>query len=149
MAYRNGVQRATVTERKVPMHDPACAARVIEQIAAKYPVAYGACDCGAHQRMIERILNDKIDAVLEHTPECATQTRIPFDAAALVEKACGRFVRGAHAGQLRGWATLEVVTEGGWQRTAEAFRGGRVVRPGQILGITISDFTGKPYLEVR
>jgi hypothetical protein len=68
---------------------------------------------------------------------------------ALVETQCGRFVRGAKKGLLRGWASIEVVTEGGWKKSGPGERNGRVVRPGQILSINIGDdFSGKTYLEV-
>lgn len=73
----------------------------------------------------------------------------PFDATTLVEERCGRYVRGAHQGQLRGWAQVEVVTEGGWKKHSPGERNGRVVRPGQVLSVVISDFNGKPYLEVQ
>lgn len=72
----------------------------------------------------------------------------PFDATAMVEEHCGRFKRGAHAGKLRGWAEIEVVTEGGWKRNGPGERNGGVVRPGTVLGIRIVDFNGHPYLEV-
>jgi hypothetical protein len=73
----------------------------------------------------------------------------PFDAPALIEQRCGRFVRGAKKGLLRGWANIEVVTEGGWKRHGPGEGNGRVVRPGQILSINIGDdFSGKTYLEV-
>ena len=71
-----------------------------------------------------------------------------FDAKALVEERCGRFVRGAHVGKLRGWAEIEVVTEGGWRRYGPGERNGRVVYPRAVLGIRIVDFNGKPYLEL-
>ncbi len=72
----------------------------------------------------------------------------PFDAAALVEERCGRYRRGKHTGKLRGWASLEVVTVGGWKKDAPGYGHGRVVRPGQLLSVRISDFNGKSYLEV-
>ena len=72
-----------------------------------------------------------------------------FDAVALIEERCGRFVRGPKKGQLRGWAAIEVVTEGGWKKSGPGERNGHVVRPGQILSISIGDdFSGKTYLEV-
>ena len=70
------------------------------------------------------------------------------DAAALVQLSCGRYTRGKHVGKLRGWASLDVVTEGGWQRIGPGERNGRVVYPGTLLAVRIDDFNGKPYLEV-
>lgn len=70
----------------------------------------------------------------------------PFDAVSLVEKQCGRYVRGKHAGKLRGWATIRVVTEGGWLKLGPGQGHGRVVRPGTVLSVTIADFNGKQYL---
>src|SRR5262245_41870183 len=70
----------------------------------------------------------------------------PFDAAALVEQRCGRYVRGTHAGKLRGWASIEVCTVGGWRR--DGYETGRVMRPGEIGRIEITDFNGKKYLDV-
>lgn len=72
----------------------------------------------------------------------------PFDAAALLETQCGRYTRGVHAGQLRGWAEVEVVTEGGWKRSGPGERNGRVVRPGQVLSVRVTAYDGRPYLEV-
>ena len=84
--------------------------------------------------------------VIEHISAKYPQ---PFDATALVEESCGRYLRGKHAGKLRGWANIVVVTEGGWQRHGSGERNGRVVYPGAILSISIGDdFTGKTYLEV-
>jgi len=83
--------------------------------------------------------------VIEHVGSFYCQ---PFDAAKLVEERCGRYVRGKHAGKLRGWASLEVVTVGGWKKDAPGYGSGRVVRPGQLLSVRITDFNGKTYLEV-
>lgn len=154
MALRSGIQYASITVKQCPMHDEACAKRVIEQIAARYPVAYGKCDCDAGKRLCERVLSKphqeltSADLELEHTAVCDSRRAIPFNAAALVEEKCGRFVRGQHAGKLRGWAHIEVVTEGGWKKYGPGERNGRVVRPGQVLGIKIVAFGGKTYLEV-
>ena len=71
------------------------------------------------------------------------------EAAKLVEEKCGRYTRGQHVGKLRGWASIEVVTEGGWKKYGPGERNGRVVRPGTVLSIRIGDdFTHKTYLEV-
>lgn len=83
--------------------------------------------------------------VIEHI---GNQYPQPFDATALVEEKCGRFVRGKHVGKLRGWAEIEVVVVGGWKKDGPGYRNGRVVRPGTILGIRIVDFNGKSYLGV-
>lgn len=91
-----------------------------------------------------------------HDPVCAAKVAEHvarfyspgFDAAALLEERCGRFQRGAHAGQLRGWAKITICTEGGWLRHGSGERNGRVVYPGTVLGVEISDFNGKVYLAV-
>jgi hypothetical protein len=71
------------------------------------------------------------------------------DALRLIEERCGRFVRGRNKGRLRGWASIEIVTEGGWKKHGPGERNGRVVYPGTILGISIGDdFSGRTYLEV-
>lgn len=73
----------------------------------------------------------------------------PFDAMALIEEKCGRFVRGKHTGKLRGWATIEVVTVGGWKKDGPGYRHGHVVLPGIVLRVTIADdYAGKTYLDV-
>jgi hypothetical protein len=83
--------------------------------------------------------------VIEHlTAKYAPGT----DVAAIVEKACGRFSRGKHPGKLRGWASIEVCTEGGWRRLGPGERNGYVMRPGTIGRVAIEDFNGRPYLEV-
>lgn len=41
------------------------------------------------------------------------------------------------------------MTEGGWKKHGPGEGNGRVVRPGQILTITISAFDGRRYLEVQ
>lgn len=71
-----------------------------------------------------------------------------LDVAAMVEQACGRFVRGQHKGQLRGWAELDIVTEGGWKRRGPSEGNGYVVYPGRCLAVRIVPFAGPPYLEV-
>jgi hypothetical protein len=63
----------------------------------------------------------------------------------VVEEACGRYTRGKHTGKLRGWAKIEVCTVGGWQRLGMGQHHGRVLRPGQIVSISIEDFNGKAY----
>ena len=110
MSAHNGVQYAATTFRSCPMHEDACAARIIEQIATFYPSS--------------------------------------FDATALVEQACGRFARGAHKGQLRGWASIEVVTEGGWRRAGPGEGHGRVLYPGRVVSVRVTDFHGNAYLNV-
>lgn len=70
------------------------------------------------------------------------------DVVALVEETCGRYTRGKHVGKLRGWANLTVCTVGGWKTFGPGERNGGVIRPGTILAISITDFDGKPYIEV-
>lgn len=112
-------QYASVTVKRCPMSDPQCATTVIAQIASLYPQAV---DAGGNPT--------------------------PFDAATLVEERCGRYVRGAHKGQLRGWAELEVVAEGGWKKGGPGQGNGRVLFPGALLSVRIADFAGKAYLSV-
>jgi len=88
--------------------------------------------------------------VAEHITAFYPQPFTVAQALALIETQCGRYTRGAHKGQLRGWASITVCTEGGWQRHGTGPRGGGVVYPGRILSISIGDdFSGKTYLEVR
>jgi len=63
-----------------------------------------------------------------------------------IEEKCGRFIRGKHIGQLRGWAHWSVVVRGGWLKDGPGYMNGHVVRPGTIFNIEISDFNGKRYL---
>lgn len=86
--------------------------------------------------------------VCEHVAAFMVQPFSVADAAKLVEEKCGRFVRGAHKGALRGWGYIEVVTEGGWKRHGPGQGNGRVVYPGTVLSVTIRDFDGRAYLEV-
>lgn len=85
--------------------------------------------------------------VAEQIAARMVQPFTPADALKLIEEKCGRFTRGAHKGRLRGWASIEVVTEGGWKRHGPGERHGGVVYPGTVLGISIGDdFTGTTYL---
>lgn len=91
----------------------------------------------------------------ERVAEKLAQTRVqPFttaDALAMFEVQLGRLTRGTHKGGLRGWATVEVVSEGGWKRGGPSYHGdgpvGRVVRPGELVRVTVSDFAGKILFE--
>jgi hypothetical protein len=88
--------------------------------------------------------------VAEHIAQFYCQPFTQADALALIEQQCGRFVRGPKKGLLRGWASIEIVTEGGWKRHGPGERNGGVVYPGRVLSISIGDdFSGKTYLEVR
>jgi hypothetical protein len=111
---------AQTTTKRVPMFDPAVAAKVAEHVSGFYCQALAA----------------------DGTP-------IPFDGMALIEEKCGRYTRGAHKGQLRGWAEITIVERGGWKKDAPGYLNGHVERPGQIRSIRITDFTGRCYLEVR
>ena len=71
----------------------------------------------------------------------------PEDAKALIEKTCGRYVRGKHKGEIRGYAHIRVCTVGGWQVLGPGQGNGRVVYPGRVLSVTIVDFVGNAYLK--
>ena len=169
----NGVQRATVTTKRCPMYDEVCAAKVAERLAAMYPGTSKPCDCTAADDSLRAFLErsglsaEVIAEALatawtpeqkaqlaatvptQHHATCASHTVETVDAMKLIEEKCGRYTRGQHKGQLRGWAEMAVVTEGGWKKYGPGERNGRVVRPGQVLGIKIGDsFSGKTYLEV-
>ncbi len=168
---RNGVQYARTTTKSCPMYDDACAARVIQQIADRYPRGLGATAQAEVERREQQIaqyegiipiLNDPqaienlTVEILELRAQAAAYRRAveaetvspEQRAAALVEEKCGRYTRGQHAGKLRGWAEIEVVVEGGWRKYGPGERNGRVVRPGTILKIEIRPFAGAPYLTV-
>ena len=99
--------RARMVVKRCPMFDPACAAKVVEHVTAKF-VAAG----------VE-----------------------PPDVAAQLEAACGRYSRGAHKGQLRGWAAIETCVSGGWRANDNG--SGGVVYPGTIGQIVVEAFDGK------
>lgn len=48
-----------------------------------------------------------------------------------IAKRAGRFTRGAHKGQVRGWLFLHICSEGGWKRDGSG-EGGGVILPGTI-----------------
>jgi len=106
--------KAETTVKRCPMHDPVCAGKVAEHMAALTPQPY------------------TVD-----------------DAAADLERTCGRFTRGAHAGGLRGWASILVCTRGGWVRTGQSYGPGEsqgyVARPGQVLGVAVTAYDGQVY----
>ena len=91
-----------------------------------------------------------------HDPSCAAKVTeaiirffsAEFNAVALIEERCGRFTRGAHKGQLRGWAEIDIVTEGGWRRNGPGEGNGRVLYPGTVYAVRILPFQGPAYLEV-
>ena len=70
------------------------------------------------------------------------------NSASAVEASGGRYVRGTNKGQLRGWASIEVVEVGGWQVLGYGAGNGRVVKPGMILSIVITDYVGNEYFKV-
>ena len=155
MPLRRGVQMASTVSKNVPMFDPSAAAKVAELIANFYPPSYGKCNCGSNDRWIAAVVEAaKAGRVYTddatHDEICDSRKPIPFDAMALIEEKCGRYTKGKHKGELRGWASIEVVTEGGWKRHGPGERNGRVVRPGSVLSINIGDdFSGKTYLVVE
>lgn len=186
MRSRSGVQYATITTKRCPMHDPTCAERVIGMIAdymtrrvAQTPssleleAAAAEREIAQYEGAIAMIRNaeargagypDSAAAILNLEAEIAEKQVVArvyrkkaaempaFDpqaaATKLVEERCGRYQRGAHAGQLRGWAEIDVCTEGGWKKNGPGERNGRVVYPGTVVHIRINDFNGNAYLEV-
>jgi hypothetical protein len=90
------------------------------------------------------------DKVAARIIEQITEFYVPGnDVAAIIEKACGRYVRGKHKGKLRGWATVVFCTEGGWKKDGPGYHNGRVYYPGTVVRITISDYSGKTYLDMQ
>lgn len=67
------------------------------------------------------------------------------EAMAMLEKHCGRYVRGKHKGELRGYVAVSYCREGGWLRTGSE---GRVVYPGTILGLEVCGFNGEEMLKL-
>ena len=138
MPLRRGIQVASTVFKRVPMFDPVCAAVVAGHIAKFYGGAGGPCTCpgGPAKHDFD---NDA----------CDSKKVVPYNAMPLIEAKCGRYTKGKHKGALRGWASIEVVTEGGWKRHGPGERNGRVVYPGTVLSVSIGDdFSGKTYLEV-
>lgn len=89
--------------------------------------------------------------VMKHIGDRYTRNangELTIDVPAMIEKACGRYIRGKHVGKLRGYAHMTVVTKGGWQKLGPGEGNGRVVTPGTILDISIVDYTGKPYFAI-
>ena len=87
--------------------------------------------------------------VAEHIAFLSTQPFTVADAEALIEKHCGRYSRGKHAGKLRGWAEISMVVEGGWKKDGPGYMNGHVERPGRITKVRIVDnFAGRVYLEI-
>jgi len=80
--------------------------------------------------------------VAEHISRFRCQPFSSEDAMVLVESACGRYVRGKHKGQLRGWAEIRVCTVGGWWREQS-----RVLLPGMVILVAVRDYSGKVYIE--
>jgi len=79
----------------------------------------------------------------QSTRNCAGEMTI--DPAKFIEEKCGRYARGKHAGQLRGWATWTYVLHGGWTIDGPGAGNGHVVRPGQFISLVVADFNGNPY----
>jgi hypothetical protein len=70
---------------------------------------------------------------------------ITFDPIALIEEKCGRYTRGKHKGELRGYLEVLYVSIGGWRKTG-SYMQGYAVRPGKVLGVKISGWKGEVYL---
>jgi hypothetical protein len=169
---------AQATTKRVPMFDPAVAAKVAEHVSGfycqaqhpdvtKWEIAHAILeeqDRVSREAVVKLHANGGTDEdVLKFATEQAelfaarraalgpkpSLAPIPFDGMALIEEKCGRYTRGAHKGQLRGWAEITIVERGGWKKDAPGYLNGHVERPGQIRSIRITDFTGRCYLEVR
>jgi hypothetical protein len=85
--------------------------------------------------------------IAEHVVHFRVQPFTKDEALALIEKCCGRYSRGKHVGQLRGWAEVHVCTEGGWWRLGPGERNGRVLYPGMLIAVVIRDYNGKVLFE--
>jgi len=93
-----------------------------------------------------------LDIVIKIFENSCTRTgtgQLTVDIPALIEQKCGRYSKGKHKGQLRGWATWTYVERGGWVRNGPGYGNGHVVRPGHNIAVTVSDYTGNHYLEVN
>lgn len=89
-----------------------------------------------------------VAVVARHIAALRVQPFSEADALSLIEKSCGRYVRGKHKGLIRGWASIQICTEGGWKRHGPAEGNGRVVYPGTLISVSIGDdFSGKTYLQ--
>lgn len=86
--------------------------------------------------------------VAEHVASFMTQPFSVEQAKQLIEEKCGRYVKGKHKGELRGYAYLRVCTVGGWKFNGPGQGNGFVAYPGKLYGLTIADFDGHPYLAV-
>lgn len=64
----------------------------------------------------------------------------------ILEQRCGRFVQGKHVGELRGWASWTFVRSGGWLKSGPGYRNGGVVRPGDVVALEVTDFSGKQFV---
>jgi len=87
--------------------------------------------------------------IIENASTRTGTGELNLDVPALIEQRCGRYVRGKHQGEIRGWATWQFVLRGGWVKDGHGYLNGHVVRPGQIVSLVVSDFSGKIYLEVK
>lgn len=85
------------------------------------------------------------EAVIKHVERLAGSG---FDARQAVEIHCGRYTRGRNIGKLRGWANIVVCVEGGWRKSGPGYMNGRVVYPGTVLGLSVTDYLGKEYFSV-
>lgn len=88
------------------------------------------------------------ERVAEHIASFMVQPFTKEQAMEMIEKECGRYVKGKNKGALRGWAHITLCVEGGWKYEGPGERNGFVAYPGKIYGITISDFNGNPYISV-
>ncbi len=114
------------------------------------PVSGGVQRASIQTRTVPMFDDVAARTVAGHLAKMMVQPFTVEQALALIEEKCGRYVRGKHEGQLRGWASISLCTEGGWKRHGPGERNGRVVYPGQIVGISIGDdFSGKTYLQME
>ena len=88
---------------------------------------------------------------VEHITAMSTRNGeggMTYDPAAMLEGNCGRYSRGKHKGEIRGWMHIKYVSRGGWLKAGPGYMNGGVVRPDTILGLTVTDFNGKIYYEI-
>lgn len=90
-----------------------------------------------------------VEKTLEHIKTLCNMDR--EEAMNMLEKQCGRYTRGKHKGELRGYVAVTYCVEGGWLRTgASGTHGpeGRVVYPNTLTNLEICGFGGEELLKI-